>query len=473
MSKLIATSSQPAVASDSSLSNIQHLVAWFKSAPPSHRVRLIAGRFNNLRRAISWPLLALCFITPWLSWNDAPLVHLDLVSKQFRFASMIFWPEDLIVLTWIMMAGAFGLFFVAMASGRLWCGYACPQTVWTFLFIRLEEMIEGSRHKRLKMDRQPLALNKQSAEKIIRKSIKQFSWLSLSLLTGITFISYFYPLSNMAADFIASDFFADEMSGSGIFWILFIALLTYVNAGFLREQVCTHMCPYSRFQSVMADRSTLLVEYNEERNDCIDCEVCVQVCPTDIDIRDGMQLACIACGACVDACDDIMQKINKPKGLISYRPGNSSIKDALNLVKRPRLIGYALAFILSIFLLINEWQSREIVKVNLERERTTLYRYNANDEIENDYFIKLHNKAKDTQNIYLRINNDSSQQKNFKLSQSHFSLTTGQRQQFPLTITRVSTEQRQSNNEVLQFDVMSSKDNQLLATFETSFIAPR
>ena len=338
MSKLIATSSQTdhpsniqsnrhtiplanLLADDSeSTLGLKSLIDWLKSSPATHRVRLIAGRFTNLRRAISWPLLAICFITPWLSWNDLPLVHLDLVAKQFRFGNVIFWPEDLMVLTWMMMAGAFALFFVAMASGRLWCGLACPQTVWTFLFIRLEELIEGSRHKRLKMDRTPILndqnkFTKNALEKIILKLVKHSAWLILSIITGITFIAYFYPLADMA-----NDLFFVEMSGSGLFWIFFIAGFTYLNAGFLREQVCVHMCPYSRFQSVMADASTLTVQYDEQRNDCIDCEVCVQVCPTDIDIRDGMQLPCIACGACVDACDDIMEKINKPKGLISFRP---------------------------------------------------------------------------------------------------------------------------------------------------------
>ena len=235
MSKIIATSRTH---SESGLS-IKPLLAWFQSAPASHRVRLIAGRFTNLRRLSSWPLLALCFITPWLSWNDLPLVHLDLVAKQFRFGAVIFWPEDLMILTWMMMAGAFGLFFVAMASGRLWCGFSCPQTIWTFLFIRLEELIEGSRHKRLRMDRTSIAFNKTifskaSSEKILRKLVKHSAWLILSLITGITFISYFYPLSEMASDFLANDLFVGNLSGSGLFWIIFIAGFTYLNAGFNR-----------------------------------------------------------------------------------------------------------------------------------------------------------------------------------------------------------------------------------------------
>jgi cytochrome c oxidase accessory protein FixG len=472
MSKIIATSRTPA---QSGL-GIQAVLAWFKSAPATHRVRLIAGRFANLRRLSSWPLLALCFITPWLSWNELPLVHLDLVAKQFRFGNIIFWPEDLMVLTWMMMAGAFGLFFVAMASGRLWCGFSCPQTIWTFLFIRLEEMIEGSRHKRLKMDRTSLSFDstssvKASLEKILRKVLKHSAWLALSLITGITLISYFYPLADMATDFIASDFLGSEMSGSGLFWIIFIAGFTYLNAGFLREQVCVHMCPYSRFQSVMADRSTLTVQYDEQRNDCIDCEVCVQVCPTDIDIRDGIQLACIACGACVDGCDDIMEKINKPKGLISFRPAETTYKQAFDLIKRPRLLGYAVAFLFSIFLLLNQWDNREGVNASLERDRNALYRINVNDEIENSYSLKLHNKT--NQPLELELQLEGENEKAFSISRKHFNITQGQRQQFAFTITLTELDKLTANKENIIINIISLADQQVLGSIGTSFIAPK
>lgn len=491
MSKLIVTDSPQKSPPLESTTGIKKLLQWFKDVPDSHRVRLISGRFNNLRRLIGWPLLALCFLTPWLTWNDLPLVHLDLVAKQFRFGTLILWPEDLLVLTWMMMAGAFGLFFVAMVSGRLWCGFSCPQTVWTFLFIRLEELIEGSRHKRLKMDRTPLfqkksnsnkksGFNKDSAEKLARKSLKHTSWLALSLMTGITFIAYFYPISDMASDFIAND-----LSGSGLFWVLFIAGFTYLNAGFLREQVCTHMCPYSRFQSVMADRSTLTVQYNEERNDCIDCKVCVHVCPTGIDIRDGIQLECIACGACVDACDDIMEKINKPKGLINFKPAESSYKDAINLIRRPRLIGYAASFLLSIFLLANEWSEQELVNASLERDRSELYRVNANDEIENSYALKLHNKTNQELNLELRLHPQQSSLTTslnaqegefndaFNFSRKYFTIPAGQRQQFAFTVTLAEMTSMKSNKEPMIIDIISLDDNQVYGSINTSFIAPK
>lgn len=459
MSKLIATSQAP------QSTGMRQFLDFFKADSLPHRVRLISGRYLTLRRIISWPLLLMCFLTPWLTWNDVPLVHFDLVAKQFRLGSAVFWPEDLMVLTWAMLAGAFGLFFVAMASGRLWCGFSCPQTVWTFLFVRLEQFIEGSRHKRLKMDRMPWGV-----EKVLRKTAKHITWVSLSLWTGITFISYFYPLEMMATDFNLTDF-----SGMASFWILFIGVMTYLNAGFLREQVCTHMCPYSRFQSVMSDRSTLIVQYNENRDDCIDCQVCVHVCPTDIDIRDGMQLSCIACGACVDACDSIMDKINKPRGLIAYLPGEATFKDALNLKQRPRLVGYALAFLLSIFLIGFEVSNTEVIQISLERDRNSLYRINMNDEVENSFSINLHNKTQQDMPITLNIADNTY---GFVISQQSFNIPAGERQQFPIlvslpiSIENPSEIQKLSTKTDITIEVVSDTSEQPINTIDTSFLMP-
>lgn len=459
MSKLIATSQAP------QSSGFRQLLSFFKADSIPHRVRIISGRYLTLRRIISWPLLLACFLIPWLTWNDLPLIHFDLVAKQFRLGTAVFWPEDLIILTWAMLAGAFGLFMVATASGRLWCGFSCPQTVWTFLFIRLEELIEGSRHKRLKMDRMPWGL-----EKVVRKSSKHLAWLSLSLWTGITFIAYFYPLEAMVHDFSLTDF-----SGMAAFWILFLAAMTYLNAGFLREQVCTHMCPYSRFQSVMSDRSTLIVEYDESRNDCIDCQVCVQVCPTEIDIRDGMQLSCIACGACVDACDSIMEKINKPTGLIAYLPGEATIKDALNLKQRPRLVGYAFAFLLSILLLGYEVSSSKLIEVSLERDRQSLYRINSNDEVENSFSIKLHNKTPQDMSVRLFIANNLH---GFSISQQQFNIPAAQRLQFPLMLSRAiplansTTKQQASNKIALNINIVSLQSGEIVNQVDAFFFMP-
>jgi len=304
----------------------------------------------------------------------------------------------------------------------------------------------------------------------VRKSAKHISWISLSIWTGITFIAYFYPLEAMANDFSQSD-----LAGMGLFWILFLSAMTYLNAGFLREQVCTHMCPYSRFQSVMSDKSTLVVQYDEPRNDCIDCQVCVHVCPTEIDIRDGMQLSCIACGACVDACDSIMEKINKPKGLIAFRPGEVTIKEALNLKQRPRLVGYAVAFLICAFLIGFQATHRDILQISLERDRNSLYRINANDEVENSFSLKFHNKTQQDMPIRLRIVDNLH---GFEISHQQFTIATGERQQFPLLISLAlpssssSEVQRLSSKTDIRIEVTSAGFDESVNEIDTSFFMP-
>lgn len=457
MQKLIVTSQKPAFS------------GWRRLLPDfnNHRVRLIQGYFQNWRRLTTWPLLALCFIAPWLSWQGQPLLHFDLVDKQFRIASQVLWPEDLVLLTWILMAAAFALFTVSMVAGRLWCGYSCPQTVWTFLFLRLEEWIEGSRHKRMRMDRQ-----NWSAEKITRRTLKHIAWLALSILTGITFVSYFYPLAHMSSDW------SQGLPLIAWFWILFFATFTYLNAGFLREKVCTHMCPYSRFQSVMSDESTVVVHYDVGRGeprghkdqssgDCIDCNLCVQVCPTGIDIREGLQLACIACGACVDACDQIMDKVGQDRGLISYRPTERSNHDIAPLTQRPRLLGYAAIFLLSSSLAVNEWFSRDAISTSLIRDRGQLYSINVYDEVENEFILKLHNKTPAPLKLSLRLKEPSDE---IKLSKNTFILASRQRQQHPLTLTALPLPQLR--NKILAFELLNSENQAVVAEFETSFLAP-
>ncbi|MGK0476889.1 MAG: cytochrome c oxidase accessory protein FixG [Oleispira sp.] len=251
--------------------------------------------------------------------------------------------------------------------------------------------------------------------------------------------------------------------------------MTYLNAGFLREQVCTHMCPYSRFQSVMSDRSTLVVQYDEPRNDCIDCQVCVHVCPTDMDIRDGMQLSCIACGACVDACDSIMENINKPKGLIAFRPGEATIKDALNLKQRPRLVGYALAFLISTCLIGLEVSGRDMIQISLERDRNSLYRINVNDEIENSFLLKFHNKTQQDRAIQLVITDNTS---GFKLSQQRFTVSAGERQQFPLLISLAqpfsspSIMPKLSSKTAIDIKMISAGFEQPINKIDTYFFRP-
>ncbi|MCD8523868.1 MAG: cytochrome c oxidase accessory protein CcoG [Saccharospirillaceae bacterium] len=359
---------------------------------PPHRVRLTNGLFRLWRRVIGWPLLALFFITPWLSWQGKPAVFFDLNAQQFHIGGWLLWSEDLLLLSGLLIGGAFALFFVSMYAGRLWCGFSCPQTVWTFMFIWLEEQIEGSRQMRRKLDQ-----GKGTRQQKVRRALKFVVWGLLSLATAITMIAYFYPLAQWWADVIQGD-----ISSVATFWLILISTLTFLNAGWLRESVCTHMCPYSRFQSVMFDNQTRTVRYdtgrgeprgkhnpdNTSAGDCIDCGLCVQVCPTNIDIRDGLQIACIDCGACIDACDKVMRQIGRATGLITYQP-----EQQLSPLQRWRLWGYGVLAATAFIVVTLNTLLQPPLHASLERDRLTLYQLTPDDTLINRYTLKLHNRS--------------------------------------------------------------------------------
>lgn len=358
---------------------------------PPHRVKTVSGRFRNWRRLSTWPLLLFFFLTPWLTWDGNPAVHFDLVKKEFHLWSWVLWPEDLTVITGLLIGSAFALFFVSMYAGRLWCGYACPQTTWTFLFIWLEEKIEGSRNQRRKLDQ-----GKGSRSQQLRRLAKFLVWALLALATAVTALAYFYPLKVWATDLLQGDISAMAMA-----WVIIIGGLTFINAGWLREKFCTDACPYSRFQSVMFDSFTRTVRYDEQRGeprgkgnpknnqgDCVDCNLCVQVCPTNIDIRDGLQIACVDCGACVDACDQVMDKLGKARGLITYEP-----EQQLSFAQRWRLWGYGMAATLVAVLTISSVFSSEDLTVSVQRDRFSLYELTPQDTITNRYVLSLHNRT--------------------------------------------------------------------------------
>jgi len=362
-----------------------------------HRVKIASGRFRNWRRLTTWPLLLFFFLTPWLTWNGNPAVHFDLNKKVFQMWDWVLWPEDLTIIIGLLAGGAFALFFVAMYAGRLWCGYACPQTTWTFLFIWLEEKIEGSRNQRRKLD-QGLGSNVQKA----RRAIKFIAWGALSLATAITALAYFYPLQQWANDVLAGD-----ISWMAIAWLIIIGGLTLINAGWLREKFCTDACPYSRFQSVMFDSFTRTVRYDEQRGeprgkanpdsnqgDCVDCNLCVQVCPTNIDIRDGLQIACVDCGACIDACDQVMDKLGRARGLITYEP-----EQQLSFAQRWRLWGYGMAATLAAVLTLVSAFDSQPLSINIQRDRFSLYQLTPQDTITNRYVLSLHNRTADDMTV--------------------------------------------------------------------------
>ncbi len=372
--------------------------------------REIKGRFATLSKLATYSLLGLFYLVPWLLWDDRQAFLFDLPARKFYLLGLTLWPQDFIYLAWLLMILAFSLFFFTALGGRLFCGFACPQTVWTEAFIWMEQWTEGTRSQRMKLDKAPWSWNK-----LRRKGSKQLLWITFALWTGFTFVGYFTPIRELAVQVVNL-----EVGGWTLFWGLFYGFATYGNAGYMREQVCKYMCPYARFQSVMFDKDTLVISYDEQRGeprggrkrsvdrkaeglgDCIDCTLCVQVCPTGIDIRDGLQYECIACAACIDACDEVMDKMNYPRGLVRYTTENA-LQGGKTRVLRPRMFVYAGLLTILFTALITSIATRTPVILEVLRDRNTLYRELPGDLIENSYTVKILNQSNDSRSFRLTV----------------------------------------------------------------------
>lgn len=360
--------------------------------------RKVEGFYQKIRLYTGWPLLIAYFLSPWLTIEGRQAILFDLPERKFHIFWLTFWPQDFGLLAWALMIAAFLLFFVTTLLGRVWCGYTCPQTVWTAIFMWAEQVCEGERHQRIRLDQQPWNL-----EKLLRRSLKHGMWLVFAALTGITFVGYFYDIRELIVDT-----FTFQAAGVAIFWTAFFTGATYINAGWMREQVCMYMCPYARFQSAMFDGDTLIVSYNDQRGeprgprkrnispqdqglgDCIDCTLCVQVCPTGIDIRDGLQYECINCALCIDACDSIMDKMGYQRGLISYTTENR-LEGKPWTWKRPKLIGYGLACVVMVTTFAYALMTRVPLDMDVLRGRGQLYQEIQGGQIQNTYTVKILN----------------------------------------------------------------------------------
>ncbi|HEY6926173.1 MAG TPA: cytochrome c oxidase accessory protein CcoG, partial [Steroidobacteraceae bacterium] len=362
--------------------------------------RGVVGHYARLRTLAAWVLLGLFYCIPWLSWNGRQAVLFDLPARKFYVLGLVMWPQDFIFLTGLLIIAALTLFFFTALAGRLWCGYACPQTVWTEVFLWMERIVEGDRNERMKLDRSGWTLSKLS-----RKALKQVLWLSFAAWTGFTFVGFFTPVRTLGMEL-----FSASLGPWETFWILFYGFATYGNAGYLREQVCKYMCPYARFQSAMFDKDTLIITYDAARGEprgprrrgvqpqpgamgaCVDCTWCVQVCPTGIDIRKGLQYECIACAACIDACDSIMDKMQYPRGLIRYTTEHA-LNHKTTRILRPRVVMYAclLGVLITAFGIALEL--REPVALDVIRDRNALYRMLDDGRVENVYDLKIMNKT--------------------------------------------------------------------------------
>ena len=372
--------------------------------------RAVAGKFALWRWAFVWLTQLVFYGLPWLEWGERQAVLFDLPARRFYLFGWVLYPQDFIYLTGLLVLSALALFLFTALAGRLWCGFTCPQTVYTEMFLWIERQVEGDRTARMKLDAQPL-----SVRKIGRKALKHGLWLALAMWTGFTFVGYFTPIQTLWAEAFTLAFGPWEW-----FWVNFYGLATYGNAGFLREQVCKYMCPYARFQSAMFDKDTLIVSYDSARGDprggrsrradhkalglgeCVDCSLCVQVCPTGIDIRDGLQYECIGCAGCIDVCNGVMDRMGYPRGLIRFTTQHALEKgwgerEIWRRVLRPRVLVYtgillALAVGLAVSLAL-----RTPLKVDVVRDRAALARIVAGGKLENVYRLQVMNATEETQ----------------------------------------------------------------------------
>ncbi len=360
--------------------------------------REVHGFFAALRVTAVVALLGLFYGLCWLRWDGKQLLLFDLPERKFHIFGWMLFPQDFPYLTFMLIIAALSLFLFTAIAGRLFCGYACPQTVWTEVFLWIERKVEGDRQKQMKLDRLPWSMRK-----ILIKGTKHLVWIVFSLWTGFTFVGYFTPITELGTRLLALDLGPWET-----FWVFFYGFATYGNAGWMREQVCIYMCPYARFQSAMFDRDTLIISYDQTRGeprgsrrksldhrsaglgDCIDCTICVQVCPTGIDIRDGLQYQCIACAACVDACDQVMERMNYPKGLIRYTSENA-VAGAPVQVFRPRVLIYAIILLGLAIALGVSLGLRTPLALDVIRDRNALYRETSQGLVENVYTLKIIN----------------------------------------------------------------------------------
>ena len=348
--------------------------------------RAVHGVFAAWRWALVWITQLVFYGGAWLTWNDRQAVLFDIAHRKFYLFGLVFWPQDIIYLTVLLIVSALALFLFTAVAGRLWCGYACPQTVYTEIFLWIERVIEGDRNARMRLDQEGL-----SSKKLLLKTAKHGVWLALALWTGITFVGYFTPIRSLVSS---------APGAWETFWVLFYGFATYGNAGWMREQVCKYMCPYARFQSAMFDRDTLIITYDPGRGeprgkgagkgDCIDCGICVQACPTGIDIRDGLQYECIGCAACIDGCDQVMEKLGRPKKLIRYSTTHAMEGKPTRLL-RPRVLVYSAILAAITAAAAASLALRVPLKVDVIRDRAAIAREVEGGLIENVYRLQIMN----------------------------------------------------------------------------------
>jgi cytochrome c oxidase accessory protein FixG len=445
-----------------------------KSSDNLIHTRSFSGLYRTLRVSGAAVLFLAFFGTVWLNWGGRQAVLWDLAESKFHIFGATFWPQDFILLSALLIICAFGLFAITVFAGRVWCGYTCPQSSFTWLFMWCEKVTEGERNQRIKLQAAPWSL-----AKLARRSAKHTLWLGISVLTGLTFVGYFTPIRPLATELLTW-----QMGGVSLFWVLFFTGATYLNAGWLREAVCMHMCPYARFQSVMFDKDTLTISYDTARGeqrgprkrdarpadvgqgDCIDCQLCVQVCPTGIDIRDGLQMECIGCAACIDACDSIMDKMGYARGLVSYT-SEHQLQGGKTRLLRPRLIGYSAVLLVMIAALVVALVERPMVSLDVTKDRG-MFRENSQGLIENIYSLKVINKTQQRQAYRLELVDAEGFQLQGK---TEISLAPGEISDIPVSVALLA-DKPASSSQTLRFKVTDVDEPWIYSAADSRFVAP-
>jgi cytochrome c oxidase accessory protein FixG len=411
MSVTPATAGTPNGAGDDTPALVSLYVKQKKIHP-----RAVSGWFAGWRWALVWATQLVFYGLPWLQWNERQAVLFDLGARRFYIFGLVLYPQDFIYLTGILIVSAYSLFLFTAVAGRLWCGYACPQTVYTEIFLWVERRFEGDRNKRIKLEQGGWTL-----ERLWRTGGKQLTWIAIGLWTGLTFVGYFTPIRTLLPAVAAL-----ALGPWEIFWILFYGFATYGNAGYMREQVCKYMCPYARFQSAMFDKDTLIISYDKARGDprgtrsrkidprsqglgdCIDCGLCVEVCPTGIDIRNGLQYECIGCAACIDVCNGVMDKMHYPRGLVRYvtQHGQDQKLDRAAMwrrVARPRVLIYTAILVFIVGALAVSVALRSPFRVDVVRDRASLARIVDDGLVENVYRLQVMNATEQAQRYRVSV----------------------------------------------------------------------
>ena len=443
--------------------------------------RSVSGFFSNWRWATVFLTQLVFYGMPWLEWGQRQAVLFDLGARRFYIFGLVLYPQDFIYLTGLLVISALSLFLFTAVAGRLWCGYACPQTVYTEIFLWIEKKTEGDRSARMRRDDAGFSLEKWG-----RKSAKHGLWLALALWTGFTFVGYFTPIHELAAEFVHG-----ALGSWEIFWVFFYGFATYGNAGFMREQVCKHMCPYARFQSAMFDKDTLIVTYDALRGEprgarskkvdiaqsklgaCVDCSLCVQVCPTGIDIRNGLQYECIGCGACADVCDTVMDKMGYARGLVKYSTENAinqrwTRAQTLRHVFRPRVLVYTAILWSVIFAMLISLATRDPFKVDVERDRSILARQIEGGRIENIYRLQVMNASE----TLLQVHVQADGLPGLVVETDHNLMVDAAQSRWFVVHVQLPFEQAAPGSHTIHFHVQS-QDRSTTVTEKAVFIVPR